>query len=175
MTTLVVQVPGEPVENANSYLDVTASNTLAAKLGVTAWTDYTGDKTVLLYRAAQYLENTWGSDFNGRITTDTQTMSWPRTEFKNTRGQTVVRGSIPEAVLEAQLLLASQLTTSANLQNTEADTQLSELTVSVDGAVARTQKWFAPVAKSATAQILVYSILNPYLSAASGGSRTVRA
>src|SRR5690606_30024478 len=104
-TTLVVQTEGEFVENANTYLSVVASDALATKYGLTAWTSASGDKTTPLFLATQFLETTYGPNFKGYLTEDLQPLSFPRTEFQKNTGQTVLEGYIPQELQLAQVKL----------------------------------------------------------------------
>lgn len=176
MTTLIVQTPGAVVDNANTYLDSTAADALAVKYGVSAWTAYTGDKTLALFQGANYLESVYGPQFGGRLTVESQPMSFPRTKFYTTSGKVVESGDIPEAVLYAQLQLATLSATGTNLfAAPSANSNLSELTQSVDGAVARTQKWFSPNTTAASATYPIGVQLAPYLNSGASNGRTVRA
>lgn len=174
MTTLIVQTPGDAVADANSYLDVTAADALAVKYGMATWTAYTGDKSVALFQGANYLEVVYGPQFNGRLVSTTQAMSFPRTKFYTTTGKEVAQGEIPEAILLAQLQLATVATTENLFAAPSSNSNLSELTQSVDGAVSRTQKWFSPNTVSESKTYSAGMVLTPYLNSSSNG-RTVRA
>lgn len=176
-TTLIVQTPGLPVSNANTYLDVSASDVLAAKYGMTVWVnEVVKDKSTPLFLAAQYLEQTYGTEFSGCISTNTQSMSFPRTKFYTTNGQLVEQGVIPEVLQVAQLQLALLVLTGTDLNAPpSAAGNLKQLTETVDGGVNRTQIWFGPNQANYSPSYQVGTILSPILNSASSRNRTYRA
>lgn len=174
MTTLVVQTAGAIVPNANSYLDVTSSDTLATKYGLTTWVSNIGDKSTALFLAGQYLENIYAASFAGAITDKSQPMSYPRTDFYKPSGKLVLEGSIPEELTLAQLKLAIQSIAGNDLYAAPAKTgNLSELTEEVTDGVKRTQKWFSPNLAQSNPNYEIGTILSPILNSSS--NRTVRA
>ena len=174
MTTLIVQTAGAVVANANTYLDETSSNTLATKYGLTAWTSYTGDKSVALFLATQNLENVYSKSFLGSITVETQPLAFPRTQFYKSAGTIVTEGTIPEELTLAQLKLAIQSSQGINLYAAPDTTgNLSEITETVDQGVSRTRKWFSPKLAQSNNKYEIGQILSPILNSSS--QRTVRA
>ncbi len=174
MTTLIVQTSGAVVDNANSYLDVTTSDALATKYGLTTWVSNAGDKSTALFLAAQNLESIYGSSFAGCVTIQTQPMSFPRTKFYKNNGLVVLEGTIPEELTLAQLKLAIQSISGIDLNAPPATTgNLSELTQKVFEGVERTQKWFSPNYASTNPKFEIGQILSPILLA--NNSRTIRA
>lgn len=177
MTTLIIQTPGAVVPLANSYLDEVASEALALKYGISAWTNYSGagDKSTALFLGANFLETTYGPAFLGCITSTTQTMSFPRKKFYTNLRRLVPEGDIPEEILVAQLQLALLSLTGTDLFAPPPQSgNLKVLSERVEGDVARTQEWFSPNAAATSPTYAIGVGLSPYLNNAYG-NRTIHA
>lgn len=175
MTTLIVQTAGTPVADANTYLDVSSSDTLATKYGYTTWLTAVGDKTVALFQAGRFLESEYPTSFRGFIQENDQAMSFPRTQFYKADGRLVAEGVIPEELTVAQLKLAMLIKVDGIdlFAPPSTESNLKVLAEEVVEGVKRTREWFSPNFVSQSNFYEIGQILLPILN--SSGSRTVRA
>lgn len=70
---------GTGKSDANSYASVAEADSYVSLRGVTGWADLTtAEKQSALVKAADYLEATYRSGWQGRRVKSTQALSWPR-------------------------------------------------------------------------------------------------
>ena len=78
---LVVE-DGSGLSGANSYATAAQADTYASDRGLSAWTGDTATKEAALIRATDYLEATYREAWLGYRATQTQALSWPRTNVE---------------------------------------------------------------------------------------------
>lgn len=79
---LVVE-DGTGIVDANSYVDVAFVDSYFNDRGNTSWTGDDTAKSGWLIQATDYAEMVYGNRFIGQRSTDTQALSWPRTNAAN--------------------------------------------------------------------------------------------
>ena len=96
---------GSGLSGANSYASVSEADTYASDRGLTAWTGDTAAKEAALIRATDYLEATYREAWLGYRATQTQALSWPRTNVEVDL-YPVPANTVPTAVKSATIEMA---------------------------------------------------------------------
>lgn len=73
---------GQGSSNANSFASVANANDYASTRSLTAWTGSDAVKESALVRATDYMEATYRQSWLGFRTSQTQALSWPRTNVE---------------------------------------------------------------------------------------------
>lgn len=165
--TLIVE-DGSVVPGANSYATAQEAIDYFATAGVpVVITD--GD----MIRAANFLDKIYGISYKGFLfNSETQSLLFPRTSFVDNNGRFVKEQTIPLSLKEAQYQAAKLNSEGVELiTNPTAESMLSSYTKTVEGAVSKSEEFFAPVNRTQTAFISKY--IYPIIR--SVGNRTVRA
>ena len=102
---------GSGLANADSYITLAEADTYLAKYGFdedAAWTAASdAQKEDAIRRATQeYLEGIYYNAWRGSVRTYTQKLSWPRTGAHDDAGRTIGSGEVPDAIKEANALVA---------------------------------------------------------------------
>lgn len=116
-----------------------------------------------LILGTEFLDTTYGSVYRGNIMTQEQALLFPRTTFVDSTGRKVEAGTIPTS-LKTSLYQAAKLSSEgvSLITNPDPASQLSGYTKTVEGAVSKTESFFAPVSRSQTAYITGY--ITPVIS-----------
>lgn len=127
---------GSGLANANSYSSVADADAYFSDRGITAWTGSNTVKEQALVRATDFIESVFGQRFRGAVTTDTQSLSFPR--YIN---DTI--GSVPACLKKATAEYALRALSASLLPDPAADTSglaLSQKTTVV-GPIETTYKY----------------------------------
>lgn len=160
--TVIVE-DGTIVPGANSYATASQANSYFLVRGTT-----TNIADADMIKSAQFVDARYGSVYKGfLVDASTQPMLYPRTSFTDNLGRPVNTGTIPVCLLEAQYqaaLLSSQGVTLSD--NASSDSLLSSSTKTVEGAVSKSESYFAPVNRAPTAFIrgIISPICHPFLA-----------
>lgn len=100
---LVVE-DGSGVEDANTYVDVETADEFFTNRNESAWTGSADQKAAALIKAAQYLQTV--STYKGVKAEAGQALKWPRDGVYDEDGYAVDITTIPQGVINAQLVLA---------------------------------------------------------------------
>lgn len=73
---------GSGLSNANSFASVAHANGYASTRALTAWTGTDAQKEAALVRATDYMEATYRQSWLGYRASQTQALSWPRTNVE---------------------------------------------------------------------------------------------
>jgi hypothetical protein len=73
---------GAGLSNANSYASVSHADDYATTRGLTAWTGTQAQKEAALVRATDYMEATYRGAWLGYKASETQALSWPRSNVE---------------------------------------------------------------------------------------------
>lgn len=73
---------GSGLSNSNSYASVAHADDYATTRGLTAWTGTNEQKQAALIRATDYMEATYRTSWRGYRASETQALSWPRTNVE---------------------------------------------------------------------------------------------
>lgn len=168
---LIVET-GEKVANANSYVDLAFAASYHTALGNDAWA---GDAAVLeeaLIVACRALDQLYGLQYLGRINRDsTQVLLWPRTTTCDAHGRSLVAGTIPTCLKEAQCEIALLHRQGIDVFPTQADAAVKSSTVQI-GAISESYEFYKPVQKETfTGFRRVELILTPILKKVASGWR----
>ena len=97
---------GTVIANADSFVDETAADAyFTAHDNPATWT---GSTSALQESALKYAAQTLGGafDWEGKVTSLTQTLCWPRSSAADREDRTIASNVIPQAVKDAQCELA---------------------------------------------------------------------
>lgn len=160
--TIIVE-DGTIVAGANSYATATQANDYFLQRGtVSTITDAD------MIKSAQFVDTRYGRVYKGSLVdAASQPMLFPRTSFTDNLGRPVNTGTIPLCLIESQYqaaLLSSQGVTLSD--NALSDSLLSSSTKTVEGAVSKSESYFAPVNRAPTAFIrgIISPICHPFFA-----------
>lgn len=111
--TLIVVENGTGLDNANSYISVAEADTYHTTYGNTTWTGSNALKEQYIFKAMQYLENTYF--FHGYRTYVVQALQFPRTNIPVDYNEASLDGTVPQKLKDAICELAL-LSISNNLE-----------------------------------------------------------
>lgn len=158
---------GTGLANAESYIAVADATTYHAARGNAAWAALASDtvREQALRRATDYMEGAYGSRWRGDRVSETQALSWPRSDAEFS-GFEIASTVVPDAVKRACAELA--LRAAADDLLADASAQVTSETV---GPISVT---YAPGARQGVAYKAVDAMVSAYLKAG-GGIAVVRA
>lgn len=166
--SLIVE-DGTIVPGANSYATAAEATQYFADRGITITL---ADADMIT--ATDFIDTVYGNSFRGSLLdADTQSLLWPRTSFTDAYGRTYASGSVPE-LLKVSVYHAAKLNLEGDslLSDTNESNMLQSFTKTVEGAVSKSETYFAPVNRKKSSYI--GKLLTPLLAAATSG-RLVRA
>lgn len=143
---------GSGLSNANSYATTQEALDYFADRGEIPTIQ---DSDMIL--ATEFLDTVYGPSYRGMIMTQTQSLLFPRTAFYDKNGRKVEQGTVPLSLKTAEFQ-AAKLSSEGVILVTgpTAESQLSSFTKSVEGAVSKSESYFAPVSRSQTSFISGY-------------------
>lgn len=153
---------GTGLANANSYAETADAIAYFADRGEVL--DIQDSDMIL---GTEFLDVTYGSSYKGNIMTETQALLFPRTTFYDNSGRKVEAGTIPKELITALYQAAKLSSTGTQLiTGPTPESQLASFTKTVEGAVSKSESYFAPVNRSQTVYITGY--IYPILDSVNG-------
>ena len=148
--TIIVE-DGTIVEYSNSYVTVSGVDSYAIDYGYSDWTaSSTSVKGVALLKAMRYIE---GLSFKGVRSTESQSLSFPRSDLYDKDGYLIADDSIPAVVVKAvcECSILSLPTSDIELQPAQtSDDKRSKLNI----ADVITEEWRAGVSRDKSTVVM---------------------
>ena len=150
MADIIVE-DGTIVDNSNSYVTVSGVDSYAVDYGYSDWTASSATvKGVALLKAMRYIE---GLSFKGVRSTESQSLSFPRSDLYDKDGYLVADDSIPAVVVKAtcECSILSLPTSDIELQPAQtSDDKRSKLNI----ADVITEEWRAGVSRDKSTVVM---------------------
>jgi len=166
---MLIVEDGSVVSGANSYATTQEAIDYFLERGMIV--DITDADMIM---STEFLDVTFGGRYKGKmLQSNTQSLLFPRTSFYDTNGRLIEAGVIPKELKITQFQAAKLANEGVQLiSGPTSESQLASFTKTVEGAVSKSESYFAPVNRSQTSYIGSY--IKTILDTSTSG-RTVRA
>lgn len=156
---------GTGVSDANSYVGLAEANDYFALKGITV-----NLTEADLINATQYLDLTYGTQYAGRLRSDSQSLLWPRSSFTDGLGRRRDGDIVPEELKVAAYEAAKLSSLGTLFAVPSPDSNVQSFSNSVDGAVSESKTFFGPTLTETDRQrALLRTYLRPILDSSTIG------